>query len=313
MSDLDLNKLRQFLDDEEKFARSIGKDDPRMALAKQMLDFIADARRSLLPAPDGTANYVPVRAIIEELGREHLATGHPIVYTSADSVFQIAAHADVVAVPELYGMCETARQLLVSPHAVARVIARPFTGEPGSFVRTGGRRDFSLPPPYPTVLDLLVEAGLGVLGIGKIAEIFAGRGVTRSIHTDANAHGIRETLTAVREAPESLIFVNLVDFDTKFGHRNDPPGFAEALAEFDQSIPDLLTALRPDDALIITADHGCDPTTASTDHSREYVPVLVAAPRQAPQALGTRTTCADIGATVSSVLGCPAAGGRALV
>ncbi|NCO37829.1 MAG: phosphopentomutase [Armatimonadetes bacterium CG_4_10_14_3_um_filter_66_18] len=251
--------------------------------------------------------------ILEELGREHLRTGSPIVYTSADSVFQIAAHESVFPLPDLYRICEQARELLTGEHAVARVIARPFVGEPSAFIRTPNRRDFSLPPPYPTTLDLLVEHGHGVLGIGKISEIFAGRGLTRSIHTDSNAHGISETLTALQDAPESLTFVNLVDFDTKHGHRNDPHGFAEALAEFDQAIPDLLAALRPDDTLLLTADHGCDPTTPSTDHSREYVPVLVVAAGGATRPLGTRTSFADIGATVASVLGCEAAVGRSVV
>jgi len=240
--------------------------------------------------------------IIEELGCRHLQTGFPIVYTSADSVFQIAAHESVIPVEELYDLCRTARRLLTGRHAVARVIARPFAGEPGRFVRTPRRHDFSLPPPFPTVLDLLCAAGRGVLGIGKIHDIFAGRGLTRSLHTDSNADGIEKTLASLRTAEERFLFINLVEFDSKFGHRNNPAGFARALTEFDEALPDLLAALRPGDLLLITADHGCDPTTPGTDHSREYVPVLLFPPPNGPGWVGVHDTFAVIGATVADAL-----------
>jgi phosphopentomutase len=242
-------------------------------------------------------------AILEALGPRHLETGEPIVYTSADSVFQIAAHEDIVPVDELYRWCGIARALLVPPHGVGRVIARPFAGAPGRFVRTARRRDFALPPPSRTVLDRLVEAGRGVLTIGKIDELFAGRGVSRAIHTADNRDGMQRTLQAVAGAKESLVFVNLVDFDTMWGHRNDARAFALGLEEFDAFLTDLLTALRGDDLLVITSDHGNDPTTASTDHSREYAPVLVFhRGLRAGRDLGTRETYADVGATVARAL-----------
>lgn len=243
--------------------------------------------------------------IIEELGPRHLETGSPIVYTSADSVFQLAAHESVIPVDELYALCETARRLLTGNHAVARVIARPFAGEPGRFVRTPRRRDFSLPPPCPTLLDLLCEAGRGVLGIGKIHDVFAGRGLTRRLSTGSNADGIEKTLAELRSVAEAFLFVNLVEFDSKYGHRNDPAGFAEALTAFDQVLPELLAALRPNDTLLLTADHGCDPTTPGTDHSREYVPLLATGPQVRPGPLGVPDTFAVLGATVADVLGVP--------
>ncbi|WP_334109378.1 phosphopentomutase [Thermodesulfitimonas autotrophica] len=239
-------------------------------------------------------------AIIEELGAEHMRTGYPIVYTSADSVFQIAAHEEVIPVAELYRMCEIARSILTGEHAVARVIARPFVGQPGTFRRTERRHDFSLPPPRPTLLEALTARGYTVAGIGKVSDIFAGRGITQSIPVKNNAENIRRTIEAVREMVPGIVFTNLVDFDTLYGHRNDPVGFARALEEFDAALPELMAAVAPNGALFITADHGCDPTTPSTDHSREYVPLLVWGPRlREGVALGVRATFADVAATIA--------------
>jgi phosphopentomutase len=244
--------------------------------------------------------------IIQELGEEHLRTGAPIVYTSTDSVFQIAAHERAVPTEELYRMCRVARRLMKPPHQVARVIARPFTGEPGAFVRTERRRDFSVEPPSPTLLDVLKGSGQLIVGIGKIEDLFNGRGLTRSVHTGNNAAGLVETVRLLKTMPRGLIFVNLVDFDTLYGHRNDAPGYAKALQEFDARLPPLLDAVRPGDLLCLTADHGNDPTTPSTDHSREYVPLLVFGPRLAQGVnLGTRRTFADVGQTVAEALGAP--------
>lgn len=243
-------------------------------------------------------------AIIEELGAEHMRTGYPIVYTSADSVFQIAAHEEVIPVAELYRMCEIARSILTGEHAVARVIARPFVGQPGNFRRTERRHDFSLPPPRPTLLEALTARGYTVAGIGKVSDIFAGRGITQSIPVKNNTENIRRTIEAVREMVPGIVFTNLVDFDTLYGHRNDPVGFARALEEFDAALPELMAAVAPDGALFITADHGCDPTTPSTDHSREYVPLLVWGPRlRGGVALGVRATFADVAATIAEFFG----------
>ena len=243
--------------------------------------------------------------IIDELGKEHLRTGKPIVYTSGDSVFQIAAHEELIPIDELYKICRIAREILRGEHEVSRVIARPFIGRPGHFERTPNRRDFSVLPPEPTVLDSLKEAGLMVYAVGKIEDIFAGQGITGAIHTRVNMDGVDKTLAAMRERRErGLIFTNLVDFDAKFGHRNNPEGYAKALVEFDRRIPELTAALNDDDVLVITADHGNDPTTPSTDHSREYVPILVTgAPIRAGVNLGVRQTFADLGATLASALG----------
>ncbi|MDI6871605.1 MAG: phosphopentomutase [Bacillota bacterium] len=244
--------------------------------------------------------------IVAELGEEHLRTGRPIVYTSADSVFQVAAHEEVIPVEELYRMCEIAREILVGPHGVGRVIARPFAGRPGTFQRTPRRRDFSLPPPEPTLLDRLSGAGIPVTGIGKIEDIFAGRGLTQAIHTRNNQEGMEETRRWLEEG-EGLAFTNLVDYDMVYGHRNDVRGYAEALAAFDAFLPRLLAGLREQDLLLITADHGCDPTTPGTDHTREYVPLLAVGPQvQGGVNLGTRSTFADLGATVAEWLGGPA-------
>ncbi len=269
---------------------------------KEMLDLFEQASgRKVLGnrAASGTE-------IIQELGEEHMRTGAPIVYTSTDSVFQIAAHERVVPVEELYRVCRAARKLLKPPHQVARVIARPFIGEPGLFVRTERRRDFSVEPPSPTLLDILKRSGQLIVGIGKIEDLFNGRGLTRSIHTGNNAAGLDETVRLLKTMPRGLIFVNLVDFDTLYGHRNNPSGYAKALQEFDARLPALLDAVRPGDLLCVTADHGNDPTTPGTDHSREYVPLLVVGPRLAQGVnLGTRRTFADLGQTVAEALGAP--------
>jgi len=246
-------------------------------------------------------------AILEELGEEHMKTGRPIVYTSADSVFQIAAHESVIPREELYAMCQAARQILQGEHGVGRVIARPFTGEPGSFKRTDGRKDFSLPPPRPTVLDRLSERGVHVHAVGKISDIFAGRGIHTAVHTKDNMDTVDKTLKAMAEIGEpAMIFANCVDFDSVYGHRNDAPGYARALEAFDARVPELLGALRSGDLLMIVADHGCDPTTPSTDHSREVVPLLVTGHGVRPVALGRRETYADLAATVAEIFGCPA-------
>jgi phosphopentomutase len=245
--------------------------------------------------------------IIKELGALHMQTGQPIVYTSADSVFQIAAHEDVIPVDELYRICEVARGILTGPHAVSRVIARPFTGQPGNFARTERRRDFSLPPPHPTVLDALKDNGYHVRAVGKIEDIFAGRGITDAIHTGNNEESLQATWRYAHESHEpGLIFTNCVDFDMVYGHRNDAPGYARALEELDAWIPRLLAELGTRDIMMVTADHGCDPTTSSTDHSREYVPLLVAGPPvRAGVDLGTRLTFADLGATLAELFDLP--------
>ncbi len=242
--------------------------------------------------------------IIDELGAEHMATGKPIVYTSGDSVLQIASHIDVVPLERLYEMCEQARSILTGPHEVGRVIARPFTGTPGSFTRTSDRHDYAIEPPSPTVLDHIAGEGLEVRGVGKIADIFAGRGVTSSLPTKSNDEGIEATIAEIGAISRGLVFTNLVDFDQSFGHRNDPAGYALALESFDARLPDITSALGEDDVLIVTADHGNDPTTPSTDHSREQVPLLVAGSRVLKGTdLGVRATFADCGATVAELLG----------
>lgn len=242
--------------------------------------------------------------IINELGEEHMRTGKPIVYTSADSVFQIAAHEDIIPVEELYRICEIARDILKEPHNVGRVIARPFIGTPGNFKRTMKRRDYSLPPPGETVLERLKEKGIPVVGIGKIEDIFVGRGITEAVHTENNQDGIDKTLKAMDMTDMGLILANLVDFDMLYGHRNDPEGFAKALIDFDKGLPLFFNDMRSDDILIITADHGCDPTTPSTDHSREYVPLFVYGKKiKGGINLGIRKTFADLGATISEIFG----------
>jgi len=242
--------------------------------------------------------------IIDRLGPEHMRTGRPIVYTSADSVFQLAAHENVIPVDELLRMCAVARSILVGEHKVGRVIARPFVGVPGAFRRTDRRKDFSLEPPRATVMDALSDAGVPVTGIGKIWDIFSGRGVTESHHTSSNSEGCRVLEELLQAEVGGFVFANLVDFDMVYGHRNDPTGYARALEEFDVSLGLILDRLRDRDLLLVTADHGCDPTTPSTDHSREYVPVLAAGPGVIPGVdIGLRPTFADLGATVADVFG----------
>jgi phosphopentomutase len=239
--------------------------------------------------------------IITRLGAEHEATGKWIVYTSADSVFQVAAHEGVVPLDELYAACETARRLLVAPDDVSRVIARPFIGTAGSYVRTANRRDYSIAPPDETLLDDLAAAGVPRAGVGKVDDLFAGRSL-RARHTTSNAEGLSAIHEWLGGEQGGLLFANLVDFDTKYGHRNDPAGFERALREFDDALPAIRAALREDDLLFITADHGNDPTTPSTDHARECVPLLVFGDSVHPVALGDRPTFADLGATVAEWL-----------
>ncbi|MDX2207327.1 MAG: phosphopentomutase [Gemmatimonadales bacterium] len=243
-------------------------------------------------------------AILDDLAAEHLATGSWIVYTSADSVFQIAAHEDLVPIDELYEACRIARELLVGDHGVSRVIARPFVGKPGGWIRTKRRKDLSLPPHGRTLLDALAEAHIPVVGVGKVDDLFAGRNV-RSIHTATNAEAyelIEGGLLAMRRG---FLFANVIEFDQSWGHRNDVPGFAKGLEALDRWIPRLKNQIRPDDLIILTADHGNDPTTPSTDHSREQVPVLVLGGQVRPVALGVRSTFADLGQTVAEFLGVP--------
>jgi phosphopentomutase len=243
--------------------------------------------------------------IIKDLGEEHLKTGCPIIYTSADSVFQIAAHEEIVPLEELYGFCRQARELLQGEHGVARVIARPFIGKPGAFERTAHRHDFSLAPPEDTILDLVVRRGLKTYGVGKIHDIFAGKGVSETVSIEDNMDGVDRTLEAMEREGFSLIFTNLVDFDMKYGHRRDVEAYGRALAEFDGRVPEILSALQPEDILFITADHGCDPTYAvHTDHTREYIPLLVGGPPVKPGVdLGVRESFADIAQTISEYLG----------
>jgi phosphopentomutase len=242
--------------------------------------------------------------IIERYGEEHQRTSRYIVYTSADSVFQVAAHEGTVPLEELYEACRRARVLLEGEHGVGRVIARPFAGEPGKYRRTPNRRDFSLEPPQPTLLDQLVARGEPVITVGKVDELFAGRGVSESLHTKSNAEGEEILAGLLRQSGRGLVFANLVDFDQHYGHRNDPVGFARALEEFDERFGELRAHLRNDEMCLITADHGNDPTDASTDHSREYAPLLVAGPRvRAGADVGTRETSADVAATIAEAFG----------
>ena len=241
-------------------------------------------------------------AIIEELGAEHVHTGKPIVYTSADSVFQIAAHEDIVPIDDLYRWCEIAYELAALGQGVGRVIARPFVGSAGAFRRTANRRDFALTPFAPTLLDYVKEAGLPVIAIGKIDDLFARRGVTAAVHTTSDEHGLDEVLRAMTLTPRGFIFANLVDCDTQFGHRNDVAGYAANLERVDRRLGDLLPRLGPRDLLVITADHGNDPTTPSTDHAREYVPVFLTGAAVRPGIdLGTRGTFADLGQTLAEL------------
>jgi phosphopentomutase len=248
-------------------------------------------------------------AIIEELGPEHLRTGSPILYTSADSVFQLAAHEDVIAPADLYHLCEIARGLLTGENAVGRVIARPFIGSPGTFSRTPRRRDFSLPPPTPTVLDALKESGREVVGIGKIEDLFAGHGLTSSNHTATNAEAQAATLEQLARPYSGMLFVNLVECDQNFGHRRNPQGYADALRAFDAWLPAALRLLGDDDTLFITGDHGTDPTWRGTDHTRESVPLLAVGKAITPDTnLGVRASFADLGATLADAFALPSPG-----
>jgi phosphopentomutase len=243
-------------------------------------------------------------AIIDELGPEHVRTGRPIVYTSADSVFQIAAHEDVIPVPELYRICEIAYALVGEGMGVGRVIARPFVGREGAFTRTANRHDYALPPSGTTLLDAMTAAGKTVHAIGKIQDLFAGRGVTTAVHTKSDDEGVDAIERAIETSGPGLVFTNLVDFDTQYGHRNDPAGYAANLERFDARLTRLLPALRDRDVLIITADHGNDPTTPSTDHAREHVPVFLVGKSVRPGTdLGVRPTFADLGQTVAEIFG----------
>ncbi len=237
--------------------------------------------------------------VIKDYGDEHVKTGKLIVYTSADSVFQIAAHEDVVPLADLYEYCTMARKMLVGKHGVGRVIARPFNGTSGNYVRTSGRHDYSLEPPAVTMLDQLKAEGKAVIAVGKINDIFAGKGITEYTYTTSNEDGINKTLTMMDKEFEGLCFINLVDYDMLYGHRNDIDGYAKALTYFDERLPEILSKLQEEDVLMITADHGCDPGyTVSTDHSREHTPFLMYGQAITPENLGTRDAFADIGATV---------------
>jgi phosphopentomutase len=257
----------------------------------------ATGRKTLCNKPYSGTN------VINDFGEEHLRTGALIVYTSADSVFQIAAHEDIVPTETLYEYCRAARKLLCGKHSVGRVIARPFKGEVGSFVRTADRRDFSLEPYGVTMLDILKEKGFDVIGVGKISDIFAGRGITRAILSHGNEECMDASMVLSKEDFNGLCFINLVDFDMKYGHRNDVDGYAAALSRFDEWLPGFMKNLRDDDMLIITADHGCDPGDVSTDHTREYTPLLVWGKKFCSVELGTRKSFADISATALEYFG----------
>ncbi|HEY8420888.1 MAG TPA: phosphopentomutase [Thermoclostridium sp.] len=242
--------------------------------------------------------------IIQELGDEHVKTGFPIVYTSADSVFQIAAHEDVIPIEEQYRICRIARDMLTGDYGVGRVIARPFTGRSGNYTRTDRRRDFSIEPSDKTILNYLQENGYEVRAVGKIEDIFANSGVTKSVHTHSNQDGIDKTIEWIKEEYEGMLFTNLVDFDMLYGHRNNVEGYAKALMEFDRRLPEITEQLRDDDILLITADHGCDPSTPSTDHSREYVPLLITGNKVKKGVnLKTRNTYADVAKTIADYFG----------
>ena len=239
--------------------------------------------------------------IIKSLGEEHVKTGKPIVYTSADSVFQIAAHEDVIPVEKLYEMCEIAREMLVGDNLIGRVIARPFVGEVGDFKRTPNRKDYAIDPPGKTMLDYLKEKGKDVISVGKINDIFNGFGITEKYKTVSNLDGINKTIELINKDFEGLLFTNLVDFDMMYGHRNDVLGYGNAISEFDSKIPEIIESLREDDLLILTADHGCDPTTEGTDHTREHIPLIVFGKNAKASDLGIRDSFTDIGKTILDI------------
>ena len=240
--------------------------------------------------------------IIKELGEEHMKTGNPIVYTSADSVFQIACHEEVIPVEELYDICKKSRAILKGDHAVCRVIARPFIGEPGSFQRTPRRHDYSIKPFGETILNFIEKKGLKVYGVGKIWDIFSGQGVSETVSTKSNEDGVNKTIDFMKSVSKGLIFTNLVDFDMLYGHRNNPEGYADCLEEFDRRLPEIIELMGEKDIMIITADHGCDPTFPTTDHTREYIPLLVYGKMVKPIDLKIRESFSDIGATIGELL-----------
>ncbi len=245
-------------------------------------------------------------AILDTLGPEHMRTGYPIIYTSADSVFQIAAHEEVIPLERLYEMCEIARKILVKEHEVARVIARPFVGQEGAFVRTSNRHDYAIMPPKDNLLVYAKDKGLDVVAIGKIEDIFNKQGITQATHTKDNVDGILQTIDAMAQDTTGIIFTNLVDFDMKWGHRNDPLNYGKGLEEFDRYLPQIIEAMRDDDILVITADHGCDPTTKGTDHTREHVPLIVYHKQMTKGCdMGTRNSFADIGQTIATMFDLP--------
>lgn len=245
-------------------------------------------------------------AILDELGPHQMETGDVIVYTSADSVFQIAAHEEIIPLEELYRMCEIARELMMGKYAVARIIARPYVGTPGNFERTGNRRDYSLDPFEDTMLDHIKAAGLDVIAIGKIEDIYNGKGITEARHTKSNLEGIEATIAYLQQENSGLIFTNLVDFDSKYGHRRDPQGYRRALEELDENIPRILAAMKPEDIIIFTADHGNDPTFKGTDHTREYIPIVIYGEKVKENTnIGVRETFADIAATITDLLEVP--------
>ncbi len=252
--------------------------------------------------------------ILEQLGDEHVRTGRPILYTSGDSVFQIAAHEGVVPIETLYAWCAAARGILKPPHQVGRVIARPFVGANGKYQRTHRRKDFTVPPSGETLLDRASSRGLEVHALGKIEDIFSGRGIATAVHTVSNRDGIEKTISAIRDRDDDFVFTNLVDFDTKYGHRNDVVGYAKCLEELDFFMPEMVESLRPADLLMLSADHGGDPSDTSTDHTREYVPMVAAGPGVVGGAdVGTRRTFADLGATAAEHLGIPPVGGTSFL
>ncbi len=270
--------------------------------AEILAEFSARTGRGILGNRPGSGT-----AILDELGARHVQSGDWIIYTSADSVFQVAAHEGVVPLEELYEACRLAREILTGEHAVSRVIARPFIGHPGAWVRTPHRKDFSVEPPGATLLDRLGAAGIPVVGVGKVDDLFAGRGV-RSVHTPTNAEAYRLIEQGLEAMDRGLLFANVIEFDQSWGHRNDVPGFAAGLEELDHWIPRLQGAIRGEDLIILTADHGNDPTTPSTDHARERVPLLVLGPGVRPVALGERGSFADVGQTLAEFLGVPPLG-----
>lgn len=247
--------------------------------------------------------------ILDELGETHMKTGYPIVYTSADSVLQIAAHEDIIPLDELYSICKVAREIMMGDNTVARIIARPFIGGSGNFTRTSNRRDYALDPFGQTVLDIAKQNGLDVIAIGKIGDIFNGRGITRSVRTKDNMDGIDKTVEYIQKSNEGIIFTNLVEFDSLYGHRRDPKGYRRALEEMDRRIPEILGAMKDGDIIIFTADHGNDPTFKGTDHTREYIPIVIYGKKVKKNVnIGTRKSFADVAATISDILEIPSTG-----